>query len=83
MSETSNVSSTFSSKIGRPLGTTTALKEVKKQQLIDGKNEIAAKYFDLKNDAKKNKNGQVEKSSLKKIIEEVTKKEELKKLSHL
>ena len=74
MSEISNVSSTFSSKIGRPLGSTEAFKEKRRQDLINAKNVITRKYSDLMRDAKENGNGRVRKGALKEIIEDVRKK---------
>ena len=43
MLEISNVSSTCASRTGRPLGSTEALNEVKRQKLINAKNEIEEK----------------------------------------
>ena len=77
LSELSNVSSTHSSNIGWPLGSTQVAKETKRQQVIDGKNEITEMFSDLKKDAKKKWNSRVEKGPLNKIIEEVKKKRKI------
>ena len=53
MSEISNVSSTNSTKIGRPVGTIEVRKLEKKRQIIVAKNKISQKDLLKYNDAKK------------------------------
>ena len=76
LSDLSNVSSSVSSqKVGRPLGSTEAFKELEKKNLIDGKNEITRKYAEV---LRKNKTQRVRKGLLNEIIEDVRKKKGIK-----